>query len=171
LSKGAPICLRSSLTARDREHLHFAEVAQVGGQLVTSGATGYVGVATGTGATVEDANAQALRVAHGVVVPNLRYRRDIGERVARSDLARLQSLGLVRLGRFAAHAPAAGDGVGGCARGIRMVPGSPSATGWSHWCTKTRESQNPCTSDARNGNSWKPERTRPWRPGPSLRRR
>jgi hypothetical protein len=60
---------------------------------VTSGATGYVGVATGTGATVEEANAQALRVARGVVVPNLRYRRDIGERVARSDLARLQSLG------------------------------------------------------------------------------
>jgi phosphoribosylamine--glycine ligase len=93
LSKGAPVCLRDSLTDRDRAHLHFAEVAQVAGQLVTSGATGYVGVATGTGATVEEANAQALRVARGVVVPNLRYRRDIGERVARSDLARLQSLG------------------------------------------------------------------------------
>jgi hypothetical protein len=26
-------------------------------------------------------------------VPNLRYRRDIGERVARNDLVRLQSLG------------------------------------------------------------------------------
>jgi phosphoribosylamine--glycine ligase len=93
LSKGAPICLRAALTERDREHLHFAEVALLGGQLVTSGATGYVGVATGTGATVEEANAHALRVARGVVVPNLRYRHDIGERVAQRDLARLQSLG------------------------------------------------------------------------------
>ncbi|HZY17871.1 MAG TPA: phosphoribosylamine--glycine ligase [Ramlibacter sp.] len=93
LSKGAPICLRDSLGASDREHLHFAEVARLDGQLVTSGATGYVGVATGVGATVESANAEALRIARGVVVPNLRYRRDIGERVARGDLVRLQSLG------------------------------------------------------------------------------
>jgi phosphoribosylamine--glycine ligase len=68
-------------------------VANVDGQLVTSGATGYVGVATGVADTVPEANAQALRIAHGVVVPNLRYRRDIGERVACNDLARLQSLG------------------------------------------------------------------------------
>ena len=93
LSKGLPICVRATLGERERRHLHWAEVARVEGQLVTSGATGYVGVATGTGATVAEANAQALRVAHAVVVPNLRYRRDIGERVARGDLARLQSLG------------------------------------------------------------------------------
>jgi phosphoribosylamine--glycine ligase len=93
LSKGMPICLRADLGEADREHLHLAEVAQVAGQLVTSGATGYVGVATGAGATVDEANARALRVARCVVVPNLRYRRDIGERVARSDLARLQDLG------------------------------------------------------------------------------
>jgi phosphoribosylamine--glycine ligase len=68
-------------------------VALVSGQLVTSGRTGYIGVATGVGDTVREANAQALRIAHGVVVPNLRYRRDIGERVERNDLARLQSLG------------------------------------------------------------------------------
>jgi phosphoribosylamine--glycine ligase len=93
LSKGSPICLRSSLGPREQSQLFFAEVAQVGGQLVTSGATGYVGVATGVGDTVPAANAEALRVARGVVVPNLRYRRDIGERVWRGDLARLQSLG------------------------------------------------------------------------------
>lgn len=93
LGKGAPICLRDRLTARDRAQLSFAEVARVQGQLVTSGATGYIGVATGVGATVRDANAEALRIARGVVVPNLRYRRDIGERVASGDLARLQSLG------------------------------------------------------------------------------
>ncbi|MFL6694078.1 MAG: hypothetical protein ACJ8GO_14080, partial [Ramlibacter sp.] len=88
-------CLRDSLTPRDRAQLSFAEVAMVAGQLVTSGTTGYIGVATGIGQTVPDANEQALRIAHGVVVPNLRYRRDIGERVAGGDLARLQSLGWV----------------------------------------------------------------------------
>ena len=93
LGKGAPICLRDSLTPRDRAQLSFAEVALVSGQMVTSGRTGYIGVATGVGDTVPEANAQALRIAHGVVVPNLRYRRDIGERVERNDLARLQSLG------------------------------------------------------------------------------
>ena len=93
LSKGAPICFRPELDARDLTHLHFAEVAQVQGRLVTSGACGYVGVATGVGATVGHANAEALRVARGVVVPNLRYRTDIGDRVSHGDLASLQRWG------------------------------------------------------------------------------
>jgi phosphoribosylamine--glycine ligase len=93
LSKGALICLRKELNARDLGNLHFAEVALVEGRLVTSGACGYVGVATGVGVTVEHANTEALRVAHGVVVPNLRYRSDIGDRVSQTDLACLQRWG------------------------------------------------------------------------------
>lgn len=93
LSKGAPICFRSGLTQEDRAALFFAEVAQVGPQLVTSGATGYIGVATGTGSTVQQAKQEALRVAHKVVVPNLRYRTDIGDRVVHHDLERLRQLG------------------------------------------------------------------------------
>jgi phosphoribosylamine---glycine ligase len=93
LGKGAPICLRDSLRLGDGAQLSFAEVAMVEGQMVTSGATGYIAVATAVADSVADANAQAVRIAQGVVVPNLRYRRDIGERVARRDLARLQSLG------------------------------------------------------------------------------
>ncbi|TWO72900.1 phosphoribosylamine--glycine ligase [Caenimonas sedimenti] len=93
LSKGMPICLRPELDAGDREALHFAEIASVNGQLVTSGSCGYVGVATGLGAEVAQANAEALRVAAGVVVPNLRYRRDIGERVSSNDLRMLEDLG------------------------------------------------------------------------------
>ena len=95
LSKGMPICLRPALTGRDREALYFAEVAQQDGQLVTSGACGYVGVATGIGPTVAEANQEALRIARGVVVPNLRYRTDIGERVALEDWQRLQRLGWI----------------------------------------------------------------------------
>ena len=94
LSKGLPIQLRPTLSPADHRALHFAEVALQDGQLVTSGASGYLGVATGVGATPSKANAQALRVAQGVVVPNLRYRRDIGERLQRGgDWARLQRLG------------------------------------------------------------------------------
>ena len=92
LSKGEPICLRPDTTPDDREAIFFAEVAQLRGQLVTSGTTGYVGVATGLGASVDAACEAAYRRARLVVVPNLRYRTDIGERVRLHDLERLRLL-------------------------------------------------------------------------------
>ncbi|MDB5845354.1 MAG: phosphoribosylglycinamide synthetase, partial [Polaromonas sp.] len=93
LSKGEPICFQPGLATADRAGLHFAEVARLGGHLVTSGTTGYVGVATGTGASVQAASDAAYRLARQVVVPNLRYRTDIGDRVRLHDLARLEALG------------------------------------------------------------------------------
>lgn len=93
LSKGLPICLREGLSPDDLAALHFSEVARHGGQLVTSGQSGYVGVATGCGATPSDANAEALRIAQAVVVPNLRYRRDIGARLEAGEWAQLERLG------------------------------------------------------------------------------
>lgn len=53
LSKGEPICLRTKMTNEDTNSLHFAEVEKVGDHLITSGATGYIGVATGEGNTVK----------------------------------------------------------------------------------------------------------------------
>jgi len=93
LSKGEPICFRPGMRQADHASLHFAEVASVGGQLVTSGASGYIGVATGTGVSVGQARDEAYRVARQVVVPNLRYRTDIGERVISRDLLALAALG------------------------------------------------------------------------------
>ena len=93
LSKGAPISFHPSMSGADHDHLHLAEAALQDAQLVTSGAIGYVGVATGTGASVEQARERAYALARKVVVPNLRYRLDIGERVARHDLAHLKALG------------------------------------------------------------------------------
>ena len=93
LSKGEPVCFRKTMTAADGQALHFAEVATVGGQLVTSGASGYIGVATGTGSSVRQARDEAYRVARQVVIPNLRYRTDIGERVISRDLLALTALG------------------------------------------------------------------------------
>lgn len=93
LSKGAPLSFRETMTSDDRVRLHLAEVALHDAQLVMSGMVGYVGVATGTGDTVEQARDRAYELARKVIVPNLRYRTDIGERVMRRDLARLKSLG------------------------------------------------------------------------------
>ena len=98
LSKGEPVCFRQAITMADREALHFAEVATVGGQLVTSGASGYIGVATGTGSSVRQARDEAYRVARQVVIPNLRYRTDIGDRVISRDLFALTALGWVEPG-------------------------------------------------------------------------
>jgi phosphoribosylamine--glycine ligase len=93
LSKGEPICLRPGLNEEDIAKLHFAEVEMVGEHLITSGATGYVGVATGRGETVAAARDAAYRLARHVVVPNLRYRSDIGDRVIENDWRTLVSLG------------------------------------------------------------------------------
>lgn len=93
LSKGTPISLDASMTSADRDRLHLAEVAMQGTHLVTSGMDGYVGVATGTGDTVNEARDCAYALARKVTIPNLRYRVDIGERVAVNDLPRLKALG------------------------------------------------------------------------------
>ena len=95
LSKGLPILFRGELSAEDRRHLHYSEVALVEGQLVTAGMVGQVMVVTGTGDTVEAAQRGAYRLAERVVVPNLRYRNDIGERFLRHDRAAMERLGLL----------------------------------------------------------------------------
>jgi phosphoribosylamine--glycine ligase len=92
LSKGAPITFYP-LDDFDRASLHYGEVAQVGGELVTAGQIGYVMVVTGAGDDLDAARREALTRVRKVVVPNMRYRNDIGERLAREDLGRLKQLG------------------------------------------------------------------------------
>ncbi|HKU42216.1 MAG TPA: hypothetical protein VJR89_28855, partial [Polyangiales bacterium] len=90
LSRGLPI----AIDAADLEHLHFAEVARdAQGTLVTSGTTGYLMVATGTGLSVEAAREAAYARARRVYVPNLRYRDDIGRRFLEHDRGCLQAWG------------------------------------------------------------------------------
>src|SRR5206468_729376 len=93
LGKGAPVSLRQGMSDQDRDSIHYGEVAMRNGQLVTAGMVGYVAVVTGLGATVQEARDNAYRVMNGVVVPNGRYRNDIGEKLIGDDLATLTRLG------------------------------------------------------------------------------
>lgn len=93
LSKGLPILFRHSMSESDRQHLHLAEVAIVNEQLVTSGEIGYVGVATGIGNEIQESINNAYALADKVIIPNMRYRNDIGQRVLQNDYEDLKKLG------------------------------------------------------------------------------
>ncbi len=92
LSRGTPIFLRDGLTVAD-PHLHLGEAGLEDGELVAAGSLGYLAVVTGRGADARAAQESAYALARKVVVPNLRYRNDIGERFLREDYATLRSLG------------------------------------------------------------------------------
>jgi phosphoribosylamine--glycine ligase len=93
-AEGLPVSFRGELSPAERAHLHYAEVAlDAGGALVTSGASGYVLVATGCGADVAAAQTASYGLLGKVVVPNARWRVDIGDRLRDGDLARLGRLG------------------------------------------------------------------------------
>ncbi|MEO7367237.1 MAG: phosphoribosylglycinamide synthetase C domain-containing protein [Gemmatimonadaceae bacterium] len=95
LGKGTPICFRESLTDTDRNALHYCEVAMSNGQLVTAGMIGYIMVVTGLGESVGMARREAYARVEKVVIPNCRYRNDIGVRFIDEDHARMQKLGLL----------------------------------------------------------------------------
>lgn len=93
LSKGVPVCFSRDLSDEERQGLHFGEVGLQQGQLVTAGVIGYAMVVTGRGQTIGAARDHAYALAQKVVIPNVRYRNDIGLRLERHDHAELQRLG------------------------------------------------------------------------------
>jgi len=78
------------------EHLHLGEVGVSGSQLVTSGLYGWTAVVTGVGGTIAEAQAAAYANAAKVHAPNVRYRLDIGDKLAAGDFARLESWGWLK---------------------------------------------------------------------------
>lgn len=92
---GLPILFEGDLSPAERRNLHYGEVGLQGGVLVTSGASGYTLVVTGTGETVEAARDAANALAEKVVVPNARYRRDIGTRLIEGEFAKVEAWGLL----------------------------------------------------------------------------
>ncbi|GAC1330321.1 MAG: phosphoribosylamine--glycine ligase [Beijerinckiaceae bacterium] len=91
---GLPILFDGAITQTDRRHLHYGEVGLQDGKLVTAGLHGWSMVVTGIGSTVGAARTAAYRLADRVVIPNVRFRRDIGSRLEAEELARLHDLGL-----------------------------------------------------------------------------
>ena len=91
---GMPIIF-DRLAHDERRHLHYGEVGLKDGQLVTSGAYGWTMVVTGTGSTVQEARDRANQLADRVIIPNARYRRDIGDRLLSHELERVIDLGLL----------------------------------------------------------------------------
>ena len=92
---GLPVLFDGELTAEDRRNLHYGEVGLEGDDLVTSGIYGWTMVATGVGPSIAVAQERANRLADRVLVPNVRYRHDIGSRLMRGDYARVERLGLL----------------------------------------------------------------------------
>ncbi|MBC7755622.1 MAG: phosphoribosylamine--glycine ligase [Bdellovibrio sp.] len=95
LSKGLPILFQPSITKADMQQLHFSEVAKQNNHLMTSGVTGNVGTAVGAGETIEAARQQAYNVAEQVILPNIRYRQDIGADLLAGDLQQLIDWGYI----------------------------------------------------------------------------
>ena len=103
LSKGLPVLFDSLLTQIDQQNLHFNEVAKINNQLVTSGMTGNIATAVGAGSTIEAARQQAYALANKVILPNMRYRLDIGANLIAGDLQQLIDWGYIDFGMTNAH--------------------------------------------------------------------
>ena len=92
---GLPVFFASDLSEADRRNLHFGEVGLRDGELVTSGLYGWTMVATGTGPSIIEAKDRAYALAAKLLIPNMRYRLDIGDRLIGGDWTRLGELGLL----------------------------------------------------------------------------
>ena len=90
---GLPILLRGDWPDGERAHLHLGEIEMRNGQLLTAGLYGWTAVMTGTGPTIAVSSAECYRRCARIIIPNGRYRLDIGERVP-DEIMRLNTLGL-----------------------------------------------------------------------------
>ncbi len=75
-SEGATILFRR----QSREGLHIGEVKLEEGDWHIAGRSGYALVVTGSGATMADAIKEAYQNVKNVMIPNMFYRNDIGQR-------------------------------------------------------------------------------------------
>jgi phosphoribosylamine--glycine ligase len=92
---GLPVLFDPTLTECDRGHLHYGEVGMKSGHLVTTGAYGWTMVVTGVGSSVKSARDNANGLVERIVIPDSRYRRDIGDRLIDGEYQRVDQLGLL----------------------------------------------------------------------------
>jgi phosphoribosylamine--glycine ligase len=91
---GLPITFDGELTPEDKQNLHYCELGLDAGELVTTGIYGWAMVVTGVGDSITSAQQRANHLADRVLIPNVRYRRDIGDRLIATDYARVEKLKL-----------------------------------------------------------------------------
>lgn len=77
--------------------IHIEDVKKVKGEWLITGKTGVVLIVTGLGASVKQAQAQAYQRVKNILIPNMYYRDDIGERWF-EDHDRLHTWGYLREG-------------------------------------------------------------------------
>jgi len=80
-SEGATILFRR----QNRDGVHIGEVKQENGDWHIAGRSGYALVVTGSGATMPDAIREAYTSVKNVMIPNMFYRNDIGQRWSRDS--------------------------------------------------------------------------------------
>jgi phosphoribosylamine--glycine ligase len=95
---GLPVTFEA-FSREDSRHVHYGEVGERAGLLVTSGLYGWSLVVTGTGAAIDDAVADAYERAKRVHIPRVRYRLDIGQRLLAGDYAAMEELGYFEEGK------------------------------------------------------------------------
>ncbi len=90
-----PILFHEPPDADEAVHYRLMDVRKCGDRLFARRHTGYIMVVTGTGETVEAAQAAARGRAANVIVPDIRWRGDIGTRFSERDRAALRRLGWI----------------------------------------------------------------------------
>jgi phosphoribosylamine--glycine ligase len=79
-----------------REGIYFEDVKLVNGEWMVTGTSGVVLIVCGTGPTMRQAQRQAYNRVRNVMIPNMYYREDIGDRWIEEDSDRLHSWGYLR---------------------------------------------------------------------------
>jgi phosphoribosylamine--glycine ligase len=92
---GLPVLFDRPLDPEDQRNIHYGELGLADGALVTSGLYGWTMVVTGTAASIDEARAAAYRRVGRVIIPNARYRLDIGQRLSGGDYRQVEALGLL----------------------------------------------------------------------------
>jgi len=90
-SKNAAIVFKKPVN----DEVHIEDVKQVNGQWLVAGTSGVILIVVGTGQTMKQAQAQVYSRIKNVMIPNMYYRTDIGDRWE-EDSDRLHNWGYLR---------------------------------------------------------------------------
>jgi phosphoribosylamine---glycine ligase len=91
-SKDAMILFKTA----SREGIHIEDVKLVNDEWLVTGTSGVVLIVCGVGPTMRQAQRQAYNRVRNVMIPNMYYREDIGDRWSEEDSDRLHAWGYLR---------------------------------------------------------------------------